>query len=220
MNRSDGTAAFFAVHGEGNVYFYGRLARILKSSCRFYAIQAYGLDGAAAPFRHMEDCAEDYVAQIRRFQRSGPYCIGGFCFGGVIAYEMARQLHESGHEVPLLVLFDTGFTGGTEPVKDDDRIRTQIRTALAQVRGLYQNMIREYHPKPYAGRVILIQSADLKPDVTDRPALKRMLDMAAGGHEIYRIDDHDSSLFDEPGVTQLGKILTGLIARAGVSAAL
>ena len=54
----------------------------------------------------MEDIAACLVKQVREIQPYGPYCLGGFCAGGLMAYEMARQLVESGHQVALLALFE------------------------------------------------------------------------------------------------------------------
>ena len=55
----------------------------------------------------VEELAGCYVAEIKRRQPEGPYLIGGYSFGGVAAYEAARQLMESGDEVEKLILIDT-----------------------------------------------------------------------------------------------------------------
>jgi thioesterase domain-containing protein len=48
-----------------------------------------------------------YVREIRRVQQHGPYLLGGYCLGGTIAFEVARQLRARGEEIALLALFDT-----------------------------------------------------------------------------------------------------------------
>src|SRR5262249_39581722 len=53
------------------------------------------------------EMAESYIKEIKRVQRHGPYHIGGYSFGGLVAYEMAQILHSRGEEVALLALFDT-----------------------------------------------------------------------------------------------------------------
>ena len=50
--------------------------------------------------------AEAYVHDMRSRQPSGPYAIGGYCFGGNVAYEMARVLEGMGETVDLLLLID------------------------------------------------------------------------------------------------------------------
>ena len=50
--------------------------------------------------------AADYLRQIRSVQPRGPYFLGGFSFGGLVAFEMAQQLRQSGQQLALLVLID------------------------------------------------------------------------------------------------------------------
>jgi thioesterase domain-containing protein len=51
--------------------------------------------------------AAHYIEEIRTLQPEGPYFIGGHCIGGLIAFEMAQQLHRQGERVGLLALFDS-----------------------------------------------------------------------------------------------------------------
>jgi thioesterase domain-containing protein len=55
----------------------------------------------------VEEMAVDHIHDIQTVQPSGPYYLGGFCFGGLVAYEMARRLKEQNQEVAFLGLFDT-----------------------------------------------------------------------------------------------------------------
>jgi thioesterase domain-containing protein len=54
----------------------------------------------------VENIARQYVKEIRSVQTRGPYCVGGYSFGALIAYEVAQQLKSHCHEVSLLVLLD------------------------------------------------------------------------------------------------------------------
>jgi amino acid adenylation domain-containing protein len=54
----------------------------------------------------LEKIAELHVAKILATQPTGPYFIGGYCFGGVLGYEIAMQLTALGHQVPLLIMVD------------------------------------------------------------------------------------------------------------------
>ncbi|NMO14244.1 non-ribosomal peptide synthase/polyketide synthase [Pyxidicoccus fallax] len=99
---------FFCVHAVGgNVLSYAELARLLGTEWPFYGLQARGLDGTTPPLGTVEEMAAEYVKAIRTVQPSGPYFLGGWSMGGVIAYEMARQLRASGEEVAKLVLIDS-----------------------------------------------------------------------------------------------------------------
>ncbi len=81
------------------------LSRHLGDDQPCYGIRPHGQDGRKAPAT-VEAMAADYLKQIRGVQPQGPYLIGGFSFGGLVAYEMAQQLRQSGQEVGLLVLID------------------------------------------------------------------------------------------------------------------
>lgn len=99
---------FFCVHpGDGNVFYFAELARLLEDSQPFYGLQAYGLESGTEPLSDIREMAAKYIATIRSVQPHGPYLIGGLCGGGTIAFEMAQQLKQVGETVPLLVLFDS-----------------------------------------------------------------------------------------------------------------
>src|SRR6185369_16874334 len=70
-----------------------------------YTLHHHGLNGRRAPST-TEDMASNYLKEIRALQPTGPYFLGGFSAGGLIAFEMAQQLRKQGQEVALLVLFD------------------------------------------------------------------------------------------------------------------
>lgn len=97
----------FLVHGVGGGMFWGyaNLSRGLGQDQPVFAFRSRGLDGL--PERgSIGEMAERYVSDLRAFQPVGPYRLGGYCFGGVIAYEMARQLRAQGEETSLLALID------------------------------------------------------------------------------------------------------------------
>jgi amino acid adenylation domain-containing protein len=81
------------------------LAQQIGTDHPIYGLRPHGLDGRRAPLR-VEEMAVDYVTEVRMVQPKGPYIIGGYSFGGVVAFEMAQQLRRQGQEVKLLVLLD------------------------------------------------------------------------------------------------------------------
>jgi acyl-CoA synthetase (AMP-forming)/AMP-acid ligase II/thioesterase domain-containing protein/acyl carrier protein len=99
---------FFCVHGSsGNAIIFRDLARHLGSDQPFYGLQAQGLDGKQAPYTQVEEMAAHYIREILTVQPEGPFLLGGFCFGGLVAFEMARQLQRQGHKIVLPILFET-----------------------------------------------------------------------------------------------------------------
>jgi thioesterase domain-containing protein len=97
----------FLVHGVGGGMFWGynNLARQLGEDQPVYAFKSRGMDGLEE-FTRIEDIAAHYIADLRKFQPQGPYRLGGYCFGGNVAYEMARQLRAQGRQVALLLLIN------------------------------------------------------------------------------------------------------------------
>ena len=91
----------------GNVVCYAALAPLLGKDQPVYGLQSRGLDGRERPFRQLEPMAAHYVNEIRKAQPHGPYYLGGSCFGGAVAWEMAQQLRAAGEEVALLALLET-----------------------------------------------------------------------------------------------------------------
>ena len=98
---------FFCIHGvTGDILWLKDLADLMDDDQPFYGIQARGLDGEAEPFNRLEEMAAHYLQQIRQLQPEGPYYLGGYCMGGDIAYEVARQLQAQGEAVPILTVID------------------------------------------------------------------------------------------------------------------
>ncbi|QRN94792.1 non-ribosomal peptide synthase/polyketide synthase [Archangium violaceum] len=109
---------FFCVHPVGgNVLCYAELARQLGPDQPFYGLQAPGLEGGA-PLALIEEMAACYIELIRTVQPTGPYLLGGWSLGGVIAYEMARQLERRGEQVEVLALIDS-LTPAAQPARPE-----------------------------------------------------------------------------------------------------
>jgi len=83
------------------------ISRHLGSDQPFFGFEDFGVDGKRAAYIKVEDLAAYYIKELRAFKQNGPYFLAGFCFGGLVAYEMARQLTEQGEQPALLALIDT-----------------------------------------------------------------------------------------------------------------
>ena len=100
----------FAVPGHnGDVFCYRSLTRHLEDDQPFFGLQPPGLDGLEQPLERVEDLAAYFAKQIREFRPEGPYVIAGYCSGGGIAFELARQLARDGSQIDLLALFGCPF---------------------------------------------------------------------------------------------------------------
>ncbi|HEU5226352.1 MAG TPA: amino acid adenylation domain-containing protein [Ktedonobacteraceae bacterium] len=97
----------FCIHPiGGEVFCYADLARQLGPEQPVYGLQVPGKSHQQA-CSTLEDMARSYIAEIRTIQPAGPYLLAGWSLGGVIAFEMAQQLLQQGHEVELLALLDS-----------------------------------------------------------------------------------------------------------------
>jgi FkbH-like protein len=104
---SGGSRNLFLVHdGNGETLLYLNLARRMPDDLAVYGIEPRRLSGVPLAHTTIEEMAGFYIEQVRQRQSHGPYLLGGMCAGGVIAYEMARQLTDAGHHVAVLILLD------------------------------------------------------------------------------------------------------------------
>jgi thioesterase domain-containing protein len=86
------------------------LAAALPSDQPVYAIDPRWTAGLSET--RVEEMAARYLLDLRTLQPKGPYHLGGYCFGGYVAYEMARQLHIAGETTALLLLIDSAAPNG------------------------------------------------------------------------------------------------------------
>jgi len=130
-----------------NSFFYADLVRSLGSEQPFYGLQQVGLRAAENLQTTIEAMAAQYLVEIQTVQPRGPYFLGGFCFGGVVAFEMAHQLWAQGQEVALLALFS---------VRPDDFPRLVSRKGLEA----YQRYISL--PENLKRKLVQIKNLDTK----------------------------------------------------------
>ncbi|MGW6422383.1 amino acid adenylation domain-containing protein [Nocardia sp. NPDC055053] len=107
LRPGTGTPLFLVHPIGGNVLCYVELSKHLPDGQPLYGLQAAGLETGSTPAGSIAEMAGNYIAAMRRVQPAGPYHLGGWSLGGMVAFEMARQLAEAGHEIGTLVLIDT-----------------------------------------------------------------------------------------------------------------
>jgi thioesterase domain-containing protein len=111
----------------------------------------------------VEALAAEYLAVIRSQQPRGPYRLLGFSLGGVLAFEIARQLLAEGEKVEQLVILDSDVPGG-ESASGMKGVLRGVRRALTggdpEARAMpdYLRAIREYRPQRYPGRAVYVEA--------------------------------------------------------------
>jgi amino acid adenylation domain-containing protein len=104
--RGDRRPLFCAHPAVGNVLCYLSLARHIGAGQPLFGLQAPEADGLDTRGETLEELAARHIAAIRSVQANGPYLLAGHSFGGLVAFEMSRQLHAAGERVERLVLID------------------------------------------------------------------------------------------------------------------
>lgn len=117
----DRTPLFLIHPGGGSPLCFLPLARLIGERPVF-GFQAPGLEGEGATPSTITDFAETYIAALKTVQPEGPYHIGGWSAGGVIAFEMARLLEKNGEAVGLLAMLDAGFLNSSWPAEISARL--------------------------------------------------------------------------------------------------
>jgi thioesterase domain-containing protein len=136
----------FGVPGHnGDVFCYRSLAQHVGDDQPFFGLQPPGVDGQGEPLRRVEDLAAYFAAQIRAFRPDGPYVIAGYCAGGTIAVELARQLLEQGAAIRFVALF-------ASPYPTWYRFLPQLRERVAQRIERARTRLRALAPLSYAER--------------------------------------------------------------------
>ncbi len=100
LKAGTGTPLFLVHDADGETILYGNLANHLKPEQAVYAIRP------KQKHTRISEMMADYIAEIRQIQPQGAYLIGGFCAGGVLAFEIACQLQAEGESVPLVAIID------------------------------------------------------------------------------------------------------------------
>jgi thioesterase domain-containing protein len=108
--QTEGTRApFFFLYADwsgGGGFWSVKLKRHLGSDQPYYVFHPWGLDGDAVP-PTVEAMAEEYLRALRAVHPTGPYLLGGYCIGGMIALEMAQRLRAQGERVDFLLTINS-----------------------------------------------------------------------------------------------------------------
>ncbi|RYZ42467.1 MAG: non-ribosomal peptide synthetase [Myxococcaceae bacterium] len=221
ITRTGSRRPFFCVHPvSGNVLPYLELARRLGPDQPFYAFQSTGLEGEGAPLETVEAMAASYVEALRTLQPSGPYRLGGWSLGGMVAFEMARQLEQQGEQVEQLVLIDAyAFDQRPTEAVGAEWITERFVEFTSQAFGppvpeqfqalyrVFENNLHalwKYTPGHYGGRVTLLRASETQ---VPTGADGGWGPLAAGGVEVREVPGDHHSILRAPGVDALAEEL-------------
>ncbi|HJQ14980.1 MAG TPA: amino acid adenylation domain-containing protein [Anaerolineales bacterium] len=129
----------FCVHADGSVFIYRRFAEYLDPNIPIYGLQARGLANPDhQPYHQIEEMAAHYIHEIRTVQPHGPYYLCAFSAGGLIIFEMARQLHALGEQVAFVGLLDAYGPDYPEylPTKNQAAYKASVHLNTLRLHGV------------------------------------------------------------------------------------
>jgi len=181
-----GSPPLFFVHGAGgSVMELFTLGRKMTWSGPVIGIQARGLEARDSARRTVEAMTDDYFGALKARQPKGPYLLGGFSFGGLVAVELARRLSAAGDEVAFVGLLDSlppgnhflrvwtwaGFLWRQVGRKSEQPVAPQIRSAPSWTSNVRASLRRRavaasalwasivYRPRRYTGELTLFETS-------------------------------------------------------------
>lgn len=211
LTHTPGTKQLVFVHtGNTGSEAYQSLANQLEGFCSFAVLDQWNLYHRDDIKHGIPEIAGKYIEVLQAHQPHGPYYLGGWCYGGMVAYEMACQLTAKGEVVEQLIMFDVHtvkkqvfkdmFTGRSEdsmrkyfehsPLFESLIKRGLTDTLVANSLQVNADMMR-FHPKLYDGNVLYFKAITPAPGLKGRMAeyFDEMNGKRAGGYEKYIPND-------------------------------
>jgi amino acid adenylation domain-containing protein len=146
IKKGSGLKSFFCVHPiGGQVFCYIHFMKYLTPFVSFYSIRASGLEGQEPLFSSIEEMAQAYIRLIKEVQPSGPYILGGWSFGGVVAAQMAYELLKMGDTAQLVLIDTTAHIEQFQRMDVDDESKL-----LAQLLEHYKKPYKNFSKREFA----------------------------------------------------------------------
>ena len=165
--RYQGRPVFWLHGGQGGVEIYQMIAH--KSQRPFYGIQAPGYVRSDTSIKGIEKMAAYYIEIIRSVQPEGPYDVGGYSLGGILAYEITRQMQQSRQKVDTIVMIDSPY--GPKFTEKMPSLKSFI---LQIVNTLLIAIAKESDERSQ----ILISHEEVDISLDDEEFVKQMIDLA------------------------------------------
>lgn len=216
LNRGGRGPGLFLVHAlHGDLLCYRELASALGTD-----IEVFGLSPRAAPPSTIEQLAQQHIDTLRKVQPHGPYALGGFSFGGIVAQEMARQLEARGERVDHLLLLDAhaNAAGSPLPAKERQALARELEqyTAFADTRERARHemhveacvaALERHAPGRFSGPATLVR-ASASPGRRDRGWRK----LIGGGLRTHEVKATHATLLRRPFADEVAELTKRCLA--------
>ena len=173
FNESDHGIPLFLIHpSRAGAEVYYRLAYKLGKNFPCYGIESHNLNCAVGDYiLSIEALATSYIKSLKAIKPQGPYILGGWSMGGIIAYEMAQQLTASGDTILNIYMFDSAVTTQLKidhylkvmpAMKKIASINGTLNSKIEKVIEIECAMLSAYHNyHPYNKNVILFKAENI-----------------------------------------------------------
>jgi non-ribosomal peptide synthetase component F/thioesterase domain-containing protein/acyl carrier protein len=214
LKPGNGLPPVFIIHGlGGSVAGLFPMTRRMTYPGAVIGIQARGLDGREPPHATVEAMAVEYLRAVKARQADGPYYLCGYSFGGLVAFEMARRLRESGDEVALVGLFDTMMSPLRRPLhwwlsmmrRRPRGFLTFAPASVLKVGACALVASARYRPGFYPGELTLFTPVGREPGL---PSLQAVWRKHARALSIVETAGAHSTMFASPNAESVAASLT------------
>jgi amino acid adenylation domain-containing protein len=172
----------FLIHGGGmNILVFKNLSAHFDKDQPIYGIQALGLNYETDVPPTIEEIVAKYVEEVLLIEEHGPYMLAGYSLGGILVYEMARQLKAIGKEISVVGIIDTYASTG-EDLTDTKQLLKKIGRQFNKVPFFTKSFLK--YPADTLSYQKTILSRKLK-GALKAPATDRQFELSDYEAEIY-----------------------------------
>lgn len=208
-SENEGPKLVFIHTGNTGSEAYYRLAGRIRDQISFAVIEPFNLYHPAEAYHGIRAIASKYIEILKRYQPRGPYLLGGWCYGGVVAHEMACQLEQAGEEVRHLFLLDAHALGSQELAALSDSMKADVNRVYFETSPLFAELrakgmldavvanasqvaedLENHTPSLYRGAVTYFKPRRIPAGVSEesRKYWETMMGFSAGNYEHYCLD--------------------------------
>ena len=234
LNENKFFPPIFCVPPAGSTFLgFKKLANRRDLNQTIYGFEPKGIGNDEFPHIRVETMASSYIREILKIQPKGPYFLLGRCFGGIVAFEMAQQMHRQGNTVAFLgvvdVLSPPDFYHQVKPSKGTKetalnlvlqqlkwmklysetkmkfRTNSKFRDPIERTFYAHQVARKHYVPTVYPGKVTLFRSKNkTQDDINAQLGWFRMSDQSV---DCYEISGDHRSILEGPHLEELIRYL-------------
>ena len=205
-SENDGPKMVFVHTANTGSDAYYQLADRIGDTVSFAVIEPYNLYHPDDVRHSIRNIASNYIRILKNYQPEGPYILGGWCYGGIVAHEMACQLRAAGEEVKHLIMLDSHALGSNSLREMSKGMFSTVNVAyfetcplFAELReaGMLEAMVNNaanvaedlmhHSPSFFDGCVTYFKPDQIPAGVTgdNRKYWEKMMEFEAGNYENY-----------------------------------